>query len=36
MKREVELGSDSELGCLLLPVLTAGFSDSVTLFRIAI
>ena len=29
MKREVELGSHSELDCLLLPVLTAVVSDSV-------
>ena len=38
MKREAELGSHSELDCLLLPVSTAGFSDSVfeTLFQTAV
>ena len=38
MKREVELGSHSEMGCLLLQVSTVGFSGSVfeTLFRTAV
>ena len=38
MKREVELGSHSELDCLLLQIPTAGLLDSVfvTLFHTAV